>query len=378
MVAGAAEKMLSKKEEKLCALVMAGGRGERFWPLSRNAYPKPFVHFTDNSSLIEKTIKRLETFIPLQNIFVATNQNYVKLLKKTLNNFPKENIISEPCVRDTAPCICLAAAIISQRVSENPVMIVLPADHLINDVKSFSTTIKDSAKIAKSTNSVVTIGIKPDYPSTAYGYIESGKSIKSQSKIPFREGLSFVEKPDVDKAKKLLKKGNFLWNAGIFIWEINTFAKLLQKYNPKLHKYFEIFKTADTSKKLQKSIKENFPKIEKISIDFALMEKLEQFIVAEANFDWDDVGAWDSIAKYFQKDNHNNNILTPYFSSLNSENNIVADYSGRKHLIALLDIDNLIVINHKDATLICKKSSAQKLKSLIQKINENPKLKSFL
>lgn len=358
---------------------MAGGKGERFWPLSRTHSPKPFIRFTKEPSLIEKTFIRVCKFTAPENIFIATNHRYVKLIRKTLPRFPLSNIIAEPIVRDTAPCICLASALIASRAkSKNSVMVVLPADHLINDDQSFTSNINDAAKIATKSDSIVTIGIKPTSSSTAYGYIQSGEKINTNSQTIFKEGLSFVEKPELKEAKKFLKDGNYLWNAGIFLWSFNTFQKLLEQHNPNLYNHFIKLKEATAKKNFRSYIKKNFHKMEKISIDYALMEKLQNFIVAEANFDWDDIGSWDSIAKYFTQDEKKNRHSAPYLITVNSKNNIVADYSSKKHLIAILDTDDLIVITHNDATLICKTSSAQKLKELVNEINKNPKLSRFL
>ncbi len=365
-------------KKNVFALVMAGGRGERFWPLSRDSVPKPFAGFIDGPSLIQRTVRRVGRFVPDGNILIATNRRYVPLVVKALPGFPRANIIPEPCVRDTAPCICLAAAIISARApSPDTAMVVLPADHMIEDEKAFALAMERSAEAAISSRKVVTIGIKPDFPSTAYGYIQCGDVLPGRSGTVFRKGLSFVEKPDLAKARRLLAGKRHLWNSGIFIWSLASFELLLRKHNPGLFSAFEDFRKASQKKAFAAHVKKQFPGMKKISIDYALMEKLDSFVVAEASFDWDDLGSWDSVAKHFPTDGAGNRIKGADIAILGSRDNIVANY-GKKHLLALLDLDGIVLVHTPHATLACPKASAQKLKALVQRIGLNPKLSKFL
>lgn len=355
---------------------MAGGRGERFWPLSKASAPKPFLRLLEGPPLLERTVRRLKKIAPPERIIIATNKDHVQLTKTTLPNFPPANIIAEPYMRDTAPCIILVAAIISARAKQdNPVMIILPADHMIENKSKFTEVLLEGSRIALDHGKVVTVGIKPSFPSTGFGYIKCGQKINCGNGI-FKKGLSFVEKPDQKKAKKLFLNKEYLWNSGIFIWSMNTFLNALAKHKTEFLRAFEIFRDAAKKKNFNKILAEEFPRLEKISIDYALMEKLDDFIVTEASFDWDDLGTWDSLAKYMRQDLMKNSCKGLNLS-LNSKNNVIANYD-KKHLVALLDVEAMTVVNTADATLICPNSSGQNIKNLLKKISENTELNSFL
>jgi len=256
-------------------------------------------------------------------------------------------------------------------------MIVLPSDHVINDEKNFASLILKASALAASTGKIVTIGIKPSFPSTGFGYIKCGDKFPGTTgKEVFRKGLSFVEKPDRNKAQKLISGGKHLWNSGIYIWTIKTFADSISKHDPDLFKAFEIFKKAALEKRFEKVVSKHFPSLERKSIDYAMMEKLDDFIVAEASFDWDDVGAWDSIRNNLGSDAEGNVSRGQTFK-LNSKDNVVANYDD-EHLLVLLDTCDMTVVHTPDATLVCPVSSTQKVKGLLSEISKNPKLGRFM
>src|SRR5436190_11277224 len=342
------------------ALILAGGSGERFWPLSRRNRPKQLLRLVSERTLLEETVDRLEDFIPSDHILILTNVEQEKSVRDLLKKFPKENIIAEPAKRDTAAAVALGTGWIAAR-DHNATMVVLPADHVITDRAAFQETIKTAAAAAEENDALVTIGIKPIWACPGFGYIEQGKEVKlrGDAKIAVNRVIRFREKPNTDLAESFLRKGNFRWNAGMFVWSVPT---VLSEFNRHTSELAHFISQVRSSKDVDKILREQFSKLPRISFDYAIMEKAERVLVVEASFDWDDVGGWQAVARYFKKDEQGN-ATNASITALSSSNNII--FNDGETTIALLGVHNLIVVRTGDAILICHRHQAEKIKNLV-------------
>lgn len=349
------------------ALILAGGSGTRFWPLSRNAKPKQLLNLFDDSTLLEQTITRLQGLIPRENIIILTNALQEKEVRKVAHMLPAENIFAEPAKRDTAPAVALGIGLIAARDPE-ATMAVLPSDQLIQDHQSFQSVLHDSLSIAAQSDALVTIGIKPTWPCPSYGYIERGSPATLDISTTHQpsEVTCFREKPNPELAEQFLRQGNFVWNAGMFVWSLSTVTKELTQHSPQLADFIHDLKT---SPDLSATISEKFPTLTPISIDYALMEKASHVLNIEATFDWDDVGSWISIAKYLDTQGENNQTNRE-ITQIESQNNII--FNDRKDSrVALLGVDDLIVVQTDDALLIANRHQADDIKKLSDQLPEN-------
>lgn len=360
--------------ENYYAVVMAGGKGERFWPQSRTSHPKQLLRLIGNLTLIEQTVERLMPLIKPENIIVITNCEYVAPMRSLLVQLPQNNIIGEPVGRDTAPCIGLAAGIVKSRGGDDAVMIILPSDHAIQDSAGMQKVLAESVAIAKN-GSIVTIGVNPSFPSTGYGYIHCGELSENRDGVKFYRSLGFQEKPNVKTAEKLVADGNYKWNSGMFIWSVKTIMSALQKFVPCLAEAAQKIGNAERSGTLEQALLDIYPACQKISIDYAVMEKVDNVVVAECIFDWDDVGSWTALRNQVKPD-ADNNVVRGLYEGIDSHHNIIV--GEPKHLIVAIDVDNLIIVHTEDATLICNAQSAQRIKELVQKIAVKPELKKYL
>jgi len=346
---------------ELYVLILAGGSGERFWPLSRKSRPKQLLSLFSKETLLEGTLRRLEGLVPVKNILILTNADQEAGVRALCPQLPAENIIAEPAKRDTAAAIALGAGWISMR-DANATMIVLPADHLIQDVEGFQRTIKTAAAAAEETGELVTIGIKPTWACPGFGYIEKGAATHiggSFSTPPVFEVVRFREKPNAELAETFLKDGGFRWNAGMFIWTIAAILGAFNRHVPPLGQFIGRMHATQNYRTL---IQSDFATLPKISIDYAVMEKADRVLVVEAAFDWDDVGGWVSASKYLAADpagNHGNCDV----KALESTNNIV--FAEGPKTVALLGVHDLIVVQTADAILVCHRSDAEKIKQLV-------------
>src|SRR5467141_1928039 len=345
------------------ALILAGGSGERFWPLSRRNRPKQLLRLVSERTLLEETVARLEGFVPTERILILTNIEQEKGVRDLLEGFPKQNIIAEPAKRDTAAAVALGAGWVAAR-DHAATMLVLPADHVIADRDAFRETMKTAAAAAEETGALVTIGIKPTWACPGFGYIEQGEPVRlrSDGKIAVHRVVRFREKPNVDLAESFLRKGNFRWNAGMFVWSVPTVLSEFNRHAPELADFISQVRSP---KDLDKILHERFAKLPRISFDYAIMEKTEHVLVVEASFDWDDVGSWQAVAHYFKKDEHGN-AANGALTAFDSSDNII--FNDGETTIALLGVHNLIVVRTGDAILICHRHQAEKIKNLVGKL----------
>ena len=293
------------KHKNYYAILMAGGVGSRFWPMSTQNFPKQFHDILGTgNTLIQKTFNRLANLIPKENIFILTNTHYNDLVLEQLPNITSRQVVLEPAMRNTAPCI-LYASLKIQKENPNAVMIVAPSDHWIEDQQSFTNTIKRAFEFCSNNDALITLGVTPTFPNTGYGYIEFDKSSESDIKAV----KQFREKPDYETAKLFVNQGNFLWNAGIFIWSVTSVIKAFQNNQKKLYKLFEKGLDVYNTDFEDNFIQDNYEKAENISVDYAIMEKSNNVYVIPATFDWNDLGTWGSLYNKLEKDNSGNAIV---------------------------------------------------------------------
>lgn len=344
----------------LYVLILAGGSGERFWPLSRKARPKQLLSLFSDETLLEATVRRLDGLVPPERILILTNADQESGVRALCPTLPAENIVAEPAKRDTAAAIALGAGWVAQR-APGATMVVLPADHLIKDTAGFQRTLRVAAAAAEETGELVTIGIKPTWACPGFGYIEQGVPVTFRggpTDPPVFEVVRFREKPDAQLAESFLAQGNFRWNAGMFIWTIQSIMGAFNRYVPAIGEFIGRIHGGDFAALL----KNEFPFLPKISIDYAVMEKATRVLVVEAGFDWDDVGGWTAVAKYFTGDETGNRCNRPV-KSLESNDNIV--FSNQPRTIALLGVSDLIIVETADALLVCNRHEAEKIKQLL-------------
>jgi mannose-1-phosphate guanylyltransferase len=346
------------------ALILAGGSGERFWPLSRRSRPKQLLRLISKQTLLEETVARLDGLVPRDRILILTNVEQEAAVRELLGDFPKENIVAEPAKRDTAAAVALGAGWVAAR-DHSATMLVLPADHVIADGAAFRETLSTAAKAAEETGSLVAIGIKPTWACPGFGYIEQGDPVLlrgNTGKIAIHHVLRFREKPNVDLAESFLRKGNFRWNAGMFVWSVPTVLSEFNRHTPELADFISQIRMPG---KFEQVLREHFSKLPRISFDYAIMEKADRVLVVEATFDWDDVGSWTAVAHYFKNDKEGN-AANCSITAVDSTNNIVFDQDGAT--VALLGVHNLIVVRTRDALLICHRHQAEKIKDLVGKL----------
>jgi len=359
------------------AIIMAGGKGERFWPKSRLSNPKQLLNILGEKTLLEDSISRLTPLIPKENIIIITNRNYVSQISKLLPDVPEENIIGEPIGKDTAPCIALATALVAHKSGKNsnPVMAVMPADHIIGGLQQFALILNESAQVASGSNNIVTIGIPPKEPSTGYGYIKCSTLFQSNTSTKIYRAERFCEKPDLSTAIKFLKDGNYKWNSGMFVFSLNTIIDSFKKYVPEMAEGIQAMLQGAEENNFISSVSSFFESCQKISIDYAVMEKAENILVAESTFEWDDVGSWPALKNHLVPD-ENGNVAVGKFEQIGSSNCVIS--STDSHLIATIGLDNLIIVHTDDVTLVCKEENAQDIKELVHLLKNNPKTEVYI
>ena len=347
---------------KITAVIMAGGRGERFWPKSRNNRPKQFLSLTsDGETMIQKTVKRLSPLVSAEDIFIVTNAAYADLVNDQLPDVPRENILCEPCARNTAPCIAFAAAIIQKKYGD-AMMLVLPSDHLIGYENIYIKTLQTAIRTAEEGNNLVTIGITPAYPETGYGYINFGKEAGDAYEVE-----RFVEKPDLPTAKKYLASGKYLWNSGMFVWKASAIMYNMKQFMPEIHDgAVRIGDNYGTDSYEETLIKE-FTAFTSESVDFGIMEKASDIYTIPGSFGWDDVGSWLAVERINETDDKKN-----YFDgdviAVDSERTTVC---GGKRLVAAIGTRDIVIVDTDDVLLVCSKNNTQDVKKVIAQLKEH-------
>ena len=341
-------------------VIMAGGVGSRFWPMSTTDRPKQFIDVLGvGKSLLQLTVERFESICQPENVWVVTNKKYADMVHEQLPDMPITNILCEPCRRNTAPCI----AYVSWRIkSKNPKanIVVSPSDHVVMDVPEFRRVVKDCLKFTSDSDAIVTLGMKPTRPETGYGYIQADLSANSlRNKSIFRVD-SFREKPDLDTAKQYIAKNNYFWNAGIFIWNVSTIVNAFRIYQPQMAKIFETLMPVYGTQSEQAEIDRMFPECENISVDYAIMEKADEIFVCPANFGWSDLGTWGSLQEQSKKDLSGNACIGNDISLFESYNCII--HTTQEQKVVVQGLDGYIVAENNDTLLICKLSEEQRIK----------------
>lgn len=346
---------------KKTALIMAGGRGERFWPKSRKSLPKQFLSLTDDGrTMIQLTVERIRPLVEIEDIYISTNRDYQDLVLEQIPQIRPENILCEPVGRNTAPCIGLGAMHIAKKY-EDALMMVLPSDHLIKYHKMYQNALKDGCRIAEKGRNLVTIGIMPDYPETGYGYIKF-RPEETDGNAYAVDG--FVEKPDAKTAKEYLDTEEYLWNSGMFIWKVSTILQNMKELLPDMYEGLCRIREAIGTEKQEIVLEKTFPQLESVSIDYGIMEKAKNIYILPGVFGWDDVGSWLAVER-IQKSNENGNVVKGNIITIHSKNNII---QGGQKLIAAVGLENMIVVDTEDATLICNKESTADIKMVLENL----------
>jgi mannose-1-phosphate guanylyltransferase len=364
-------------------IIMAGGRGERFWPLSREKMPKQLLALLGKKSFLQEAVERVLPLVPAKNIFVITNEAQLPEVRKQLPKIPQDNLVAEPMGRDTCAAVTLGAALVGAR-STTGVMAVLPADHVIPDAKKFQQILADAFDVAAQGQAIVTIGIKPTEPATGYGYIQTGTELPTppgarKMKTAFYKAERFVEKPNFETALDYVNSGQYRWNAGMFIWSFITVTNGLEKHQPEMFAACQRwFKVANQPAKLAKVLAKEYPEVKKISIDYALMEQAQNVVVADGAFAWDDLGAWPALARHIKQDAEGNAAVAD-FIHVDGARNIIYDARTKNRTpIAVVGLRDAILVQTDDAVLLAHKSQAQKIKELVKRLGEDARLKKLV
>ena len=346
------------------AILMAGGVGSRFWPVSTEDFPKQFHDMLGSgSTLIQKTFSRLSKLIPVENILILTNERYNELVLEQLPMVKQEQVLLEPVMRNTAPCI-LYASLKIQKMNPNALMVVAPSDHWIEDETEFANNLQQCFNFCEKEDALMTLGIQPTFPNTGFGYIEFDKS----DSIQIKKVSQFREKPDYETAKLFLKSGNFLWNGGIFIWSVQSITNAFEKFQPQMNALFQSgFESYNTDSEKQ-FIEENYAKAENLSIDYAVMENATNVYVLPATFDWNDLGTWSSLHDKLEKDDQNNAVINATVILENASNNIIR--ADGKKLIVVDGLDDYIIVDKENVLLIYPKSKEQDIKRITALANK--------
>ena len=345
------------------AILMAGGVGSRFWPVSTQDFPKQFHDMLGTGdTLIQKTFNRLAKLISKENIFIL-NERYNDLVFEQLPMVTKRQVVLEPAMRNTAPCI-LYAALKIQKENPNAVMIVAPSDHWIEDEQAFVQNVQMAFDFCSSNEALMTLGITPSFPNTGYGYIEFDKS----STNPIKPVHQFREKPDYETAKSFLAQGNFLWNAGIFMWSVKSVISAFKNHQPDLYALFEKGNEVYNTESEEAFIKDNYAKSDNISVDYAIMERSKNVFVLPATFDWNDLGTWGSLYEKLPKDSNENAVVNSRTLTEDASGNLIR--TKRDKIVVIEDLNDYIIVDEDEVLLIFPKTKEQDIKKVLQKVKD--------
>lgn len=360
---------------KTIAIIMAGGSGERFWPLSRCAYPKQLLRIRDNEHMLAMAIGRISPVVPVEDIYILTTEKLADAIRRELPDLPSGNVIAEPEGRNTAACLALAAAMVNQRYGEDVISIVLTADHFIHDERSFQNDCRAAAEFAEANEALLTFGIRPTRAETGYGYIEAGES--ASNRFPIFRVNSFREKPDADTARRFLKDGDFFWNSGMFVWRNSVFIAELRRHMPAMSGALPEMQDALAAGPAgDAALAAVYQRLEKISIDVGLMERSDKVFMIRASFDWDDIGTWASLFRIIQPDAAGNAV---YGNGLfiQSQNSIAYSVDGAEHsrlpLVVGYNVDGLVIVRTPDAILVLPAEDVQRVKDVVAFLRANGK-----
>lgn len=341
-------------------VIMAGGIGSRFWPMSTPERPKQFVDVLGTGrTFIQMTVDRFKGILPAENVWVVTSQAYEDIVAEQLPEVPRGNILLEPCRRNTAPCIAYAAWRIKS-IDPKATIVVSPSDHLVLDVPEFQRVITSAMDFASTSDAIVTLGMKPTRPETGYGYIQTDMSCPSARNKEIYRVDAFREKPDLATAEKYIRKPNMLWNAGIFIWNVSTVVNALRVYAPEINEVFENLLPLYGTDKEQDAINENFPKCESISVDYAILEKSEEIYCFPASFGWSDLGTWGSLRENVSRDNNGNAVIGNNVQTFETRDCVI--HCSEERRVVVQGLEGYIVAEKDNTLLICKLSEEQRIK----------------
>ena len=341
-------------------VIMAGGVGSRFWPMSTMEYPKQFIDVLGcGKTLIQLTLERFGTIFPKDNVWIVTSEKYRDVVKEQLPDLDDEHILLEPCRRNTAPCIAYVSWKIKSKYPKAN-LVITPSDHIVTNVEEFQRVIRTAMNYTRNTDAIVTLGMKPTRPETGYGYIEADYSMPSMSNKGIYRVDSFKEKPDLATAKQYVAKPNFFWNAGIFIWNVNTIVNSFRVYQPPMANIFENLLKYYFTDDEQKHINEDFPLCENISVDYAILEKAEEIFVMPADFGWSDSGTWSSLHDQSKTDAFNNALIGDHIEVYDTRNCVIHATDEKK--VVVQGLDGFIVVEKDGKLLICKLSEEQRIK----------------
>jgi len=351
----------------LHAIIMAGGSGTRFWPKSRRDRPKQLLRLTGGATMLQQTVARIEPLVPRDRIIVVTGADQAPATRDQLPDLPADNVIAEPCPRDTAPCVGLAAGIVAHK-DQDGTMIVMPADHVIEPASAFRATVQAAVSVTDGDPSaLVTFGIPPTRPETGYGYIERAALVERRDGIAVYRVRQFREKPDRAAAESFLAAGCFVWNSGIFVWRARTILDAIRLHRPRLAEGLDPILRAIGTPSLVQVLAEQFPRLERVPIDKAVMEHAPNVKVLEVPYQWNDVGDWRALASLLQQDAAGNAIQGNVLTRETTNSIIVSDDDG---LVATLGVDDLVVIHSGKATLVARKEQLDKLKALVEGLTD--------
>ena len=346
---------------KTVSVILAGGSGTRFWPRSRSSTPKQLLNISGNDAMINETIERCLSFTAPEDVFVVTSRRQLEPLKGVLSGaVPKENIIDEPCPKNTAPCVLLAAFELRRRYG-NAVMCVFPSDQYITDTAAFSSVMKRAVESAKTGERIITLGITPSFAATGYGYIKSGRLLADEG-CAYVDG--FVEKPTAEKAEEYISSGNYYWNSGIFVWQTDTIISAFERFLPRIYERLaECFGSSADKAKLE----EAYPTVQGISLDYGILERSSSVYVYPCSIGWNDVGSWDALGAIFPPNRDGNIIRADKNALVDTKNCII--YSD-KQLVSAIGLHDMIVVSTDDALMVCPKSKAQEVRRIVDKLTE--------
>lgn len=360
------------KSENLYCVIMAGGIGSRFWPMSRSNFPKQFHDILGTgNTLIQQTYERFLNLCPAENILIVTSDIYKDLVLDQLEGIPEANILLEPSRRNTAPCIAYAAYRIKQ-INRDAVMIVAPSDHLVLKENAFNDTVKIAVNQAAESGNLVTLGIKPSRPDTGYGYIQFEDAPEAAEKS-VKKVKTFTEKPDLDLAREFIRSGDFYWNSGIFIWTLDAILKAFADFMPDTDELFRNIESDMGTAKEQKSIEGLYAVCESMSVDYGILEKAKNVNVVLSDFGWSDLGTWGSLFSQIKRDKENNAVIGKNVNLRDCSDNMISVPEGK--LVVAQGMNEFILVDTNDVLLICPKQDEQKIKQIVNdlKVNKNGK-----